>query len=78
MSVNHGYALRLFLNKTEKDQLIRLVRIISDDLGMEVNMSWLIRSLVKLTLQVPQHPNQSEKQIIIQMCKSIESSNDSL
>jgi hypothetical protein len=74
MAKDSGYVLKLSLNEEEKDQLTQLVRAVSDELGIEVTMSWLIRTLVRLTLKAPERTSPAESHILLRMYTSAECS----
>jgi hypothetical protein len=65
-----GYVLKLSLSEEEKQQLDSLTRKISDAIGVEVNMSWLLRTLVRLTLHGPEKPSVAESHVLLQMYNS--------
>lgn len=70
MSKENGYVLKLSLSDEEKQQLDSLTRKISDDIGVEVSMSWLIRTLIRLTLKGPEKPSVAESHVLAQMYNS--------
>jgi hypothetical protein len=70
MAKESGYFLRLGLNEGEKDQLTQLAREVSDELGIEVSMSWMIRTVIRLTLQGSERPTPAETSVLLRMHSS--------
>ncbi len=67
MAKESGYFLRLGLSEAEKDQLTQLARDVSDEMGVELSMSWVIRTLVRLTLNGANNPKPAEKYLLWRM-----------
>lgn len=67
MAKESGYFLKLALNEDEKNQLTQLARELSDEMGIELSMSWLIRNLVRLTLHGSDNPKPAEQYILSRM-----------
>jgi hypothetical protein len=71
MAKEGGYFLRLSLNEKEKEDLDRLVEKMESLIGMDVSMSWVLRTLVKIGLCEEQNYGVAEKELMRQLYASI-------